>query len=74
MKKKTVPKKADALRREYDFSKLEGRAVGKYYDRAKAGPIVVLLKPDDAKPKQLSAAQRKKPKAKRATRRTTRRS
>jgi hypothetical protein len=45
--KKTPAKKSDELRREYDFAKLERRAVGKYYARSKASPTVVLLKAED---------------------------
>jgi hypothetical protein len=43
---KSVRKRSDDLRREYDFSTL-GRGVrGKYYRRAKSGTNLVLIDPD----------------------------
>ena len=83
MKKKTQPKKSEELRPEYDFSQLGAGVVGKYYERCKAGPIVVLLKAEDGKPTRRSAAPRpsgptgaarKRKKSKRVVRRATRRS
>lgn len=39
---------ADELRPEYDLAVLKGRVQGKYYARATAGTIMVLLEPDVA--------------------------
>jgi hypothetical protein len=38
----------DELRPEYDLASLTGRVRGKYYTRATAGTILVLLEPDVA--------------------------
>lgn len=38
----------DELRPEYDLAALKGRVQGKYYARATAGTIMVLLEPDVA--------------------------
>lgn len=38
----------DDLRPEYDISKLTGRVQGKYFARATAGTVLVLLEPDVA--------------------------
>jgi hypothetical protein len=38
----------DDLRPEYDLATLKGRVQGKYYARAAAGTIMVLLEPDVA--------------------------
>ena len=59
MKKQPRSKKVDELRPEYDFSQLEGRGIGRYYQRCKAGPIVVLLKPDASKRKKRKATTRR---------------
>ena len=48
MKRNTEKTGRDALRREYDLSKLKGGVRGKYYDRYKAGTNLVLLSPDVA--------------------------
>jgi len=45
---KKAGKKSDELRREYDLSKLKGKARGKYHKRATAGTNLVLLEPDVA--------------------------
>jgi len=50
MKKKTEKQeRRDALRREYDLSKLKGGVRGKYIARYRAGTNLVLLSPDVAK-------------------------
>lgn len=49
MKKKNNPEIDDDLRPEYDLSKLEGEARGKYAQRCKEGTNLVLLSPDVAK-------------------------
>ena len=50
MKKKAEKReRRDALRREYDLSKLEGGVRGKYISRYRAGTNLVLLSPDVAK-------------------------
>jgi hypothetical protein len=49
MKKKTEKReRRDALRREYDLSKLKGGVRGKYLARYRAGTNLVLLSPDVA--------------------------
>ncbi len=49
MKKKAEKReRRDALRREYDLSKLKGGARGKYTARYRAGTNLVLLSPDVA--------------------------
>jgi hypothetical protein len=49
MKKRAEKNKPkDELRREYDFSRLEGGVRGKYASRYKAGSNLVLLSPDVA--------------------------
>ena len=49
MKKKTEkPERRDALRRDYDLSKLKGGVRGKYIARYRAGTNLVLLSPDVA--------------------------
>jgi len=47
-RKRTTPP-ADTLRPEYDLSALRGAVRGKYYERARAGTNLVLLKPDIAR-------------------------
>ena len=47
-RKRTIPS-ADMLRPEYDLSALRGAVRGKYYERARAGTNLVLLKPDIAR-------------------------
>jgi hypothetical protein len=46
MKKAPINKQADALRPEYDLSKLRGGVRGKYYRPALAGTNLVLIEPD----------------------------
>lgn len=49
MKKKNDKRQArDELRREYDFSKLQGGERGKYLARYRSGTNLVLLSPDVA--------------------------
>jgi hypothetical protein len=48
MKKVKAEAKEDELRPEYDFSKLKGRARGKYVERYREGTNLVLLEPDVA--------------------------
>lgn len=49
MKKRSEKRKGkDALRQEYDFSKLKGGVRGKYTARYRAGTNLVLLSPDVA--------------------------
>lgn len=43
---KSVRKRSDELRREYDFSALGQGVRGKYYRRATAGTNLVLIEPD----------------------------
>jgi hypothetical protein len=43
---KNTNKQVDALRPEYDLSKLKGGVRGKYYERARAGTNLVLIEPD----------------------------
>jgi hypothetical protein len=45
---KNLNKTDDELRAEYDLSKLEGKARGKYVERYQKGTNVVLLEPDVA--------------------------
>ena len=49
MRKESVKTSDDALRVEYDLSKLRGGVRGKYYRRAIAGTNLVLLEPEFAK-------------------------
>jgi hypothetical protein len=44
--RKRAARTADDLRPEYDLSTLTGRVQGKYYERARAGTNLVLLKPE----------------------------
>jgi hypothetical protein len=46
MKKASTNKNNDALRREYDLSKLKGGVRGKYYRQATAGTNLVLIEPE----------------------------
>ena len=46
MKKEPANKRSDALRPEYDLSRLKGGVRGKYYQRATAGTNLVLIDPD----------------------------
>jgi hypothetical protein len=46
MKKESTVKVDDDLRPEYDLSQLTGGVRGKYYKRATAGTILVLIEPD----------------------------
>lgn len=46
MKKASANKDNDALRREYDLSKLKGGVRGKYYRQATAGTNLVLIEPE----------------------------
>jgi hypothetical protein len=46
--KNVIPNDTDDLRPEYDLSKLKGGVRGKYFRRATAGTILVLLEPDVA--------------------------
>jgi hypothetical protein len=46
MKKASVKKNKDALRPEYDLSKLKGGVRGKYYKQATAGTNLVLIDPE----------------------------
>ena len=49
MKKNSVKESADEMRREYDFSRMEGGVRGKYARRFQAGTNLVRLEPDVAK-------------------------
>ena len=46
--KKTIARKSDGMRREYDLSVLKGGVRGKYYRRFTEGTNLVLLDPDVA--------------------------
>src|SRR4051812_18614546 len=46
--KNVIRNDTDDLRPEYDLSKLKGAVRGKYFKRATAGTILVLLEPDVA--------------------------
>jgi len=46
--KNVIQNDTDDLRPEYDLSKLKGGVRGKYFKRATAGTILVLLEPDVA--------------------------
>lgn len=46
MKKASRKKNNNALRREYDLSKLKGGVRGKYYRQATAGTNLVLIEPE----------------------------
>lgn len=46
--KNVIQNDTDDLRPEYDLSKLKGGVQGKYFKRATAGTILVLLEPDVA--------------------------
>ena len=46
MSKAAASKDRDALRAEYDLSKLTGGVRGKYHQRAMAGTNLVLIEPD----------------------------
>jgi hypothetical protein len=46
MKKESAAQCGNAMRKEYDLSKLEGGVRGKYYRRATAGTNLVLIDPD----------------------------
>lgn len=48
MKKKAKKRQTDELRREYDFSEMQGGVRGKYLSRYRAGTNLVLLSPDVA--------------------------
>ncbi len=47
--RKHVTGRPDELRAEYDLSTLAGGVKGKYYERARAGTNLVLLKPEIAR-------------------------
>ena len=49
MKKASMKRRSDDLRREYDLASLKGGVRGKYYERAMAGTNLVLLEPDVAR-------------------------
>jgi hypothetical protein len=50
MKKQTKKRgNRDELRKEYDFSKLDGGVRGKYTKRYRAGTNLILISPDVAK-------------------------
>jgi hypothetical protein len=49
MKKASMKRRSDDLRREYDLASLKGGVRGKYYERAMAGTNLVLLAPDVAR-------------------------
>ncbi|MBC7926356.1 MAG: hypothetical protein H7039_11930 [Bryobacteraceae bacterium] len=46
MSNKSVPKREDVLRDEYNLSQLKGGVQGKYYAQAVAGTNLVLIEPD----------------------------
>ena len=46
MKKQSIVKQSDDMRKEYDLSKLTGGVRGKYYRRVTAGTNLVLIEPD----------------------------
>jgi hypothetical protein len=46
MKKESVARRGDDMRKEYDLSKLQGGVRGKYYRRATAGTNLALIDPD----------------------------
>ncbi|MDQ6700972.1 MAG: hypothetical protein M3Z36_12400 [Acidobacteriota bacterium] len=46
MKKESAKISGDALREEYDLSKLKGGVRGKYHSRATTGTNLVLIDPD----------------------------
>jgi len=46
MKKQSIAKQSDDMRKEYDLSKLAGGVRGKYYRRVTAGTNLVLIEPD----------------------------
>jgi hypothetical protein len=48
MRKESVKRGRDDLRREYDLARLKGGVRGKYYKQATAGTNLVLLDPDVA--------------------------
>jgi hypothetical protein len=54
--KKATRRKADELRREYDFASMRGGVRGKYSKRFKAGTNLVLLEPEVAKAFPTAAA------------------
>jgi hypothetical protein len=49
MRKASMKRRGDDLRREYDLASLKGGVRGKYYERAMAGTNLVLLAPDVAR-------------------------
>jgi hypothetical protein len=49
MRKASMKRRSDDLRREYDLASLKGGVRGKYYERAMAGTNLVLLAPDVAR-------------------------
>jgi len=49
MKKESMTRRDDGLRREYDLASLKGGVRGKYYKQAAAGTNLVLLEPDLAR-------------------------
>ena len=49
MRKASMKRRSDELRREYDLASLKGGVRGKYYERAMAGTNLVLLEPDVAR-------------------------
>jgi hypothetical protein len=49
MRKASMKRRSDDLRREYDLASLKGGVRGKYYERAMAGTNLVLLEPDVAR-------------------------
>jgi len=49
MRKESVKRGRDDLRREYDLASLKGGVRGKYYKQATAGTNLVLLDPDVAR-------------------------
>ena len=49
MKKASMKRRSDDLRREYDLASLKGGVRGKYYEHAMAGTNLVLLEPDVAR-------------------------
>ena len=49
MKKKAATGRSDELRPEYDLSKLQGGARGKYYRQAVAGTNIVVIEPELSK-------------------------
>jgi hypothetical protein len=46
MKRAQTNKNSDEMRAEYDLSKLQGGVRGKYYQKATAGPKVLLIEPE----------------------------